>query len=113
MAFPSVPPTVSVRLIRNPGDKEAPPLQDEMLVTENMAVRRGTIVLNGYYYEPVALNVKTNLSIREHVKDGDKIYVNSEKFNVSSLYFLRNRQIIITRTTMTDQLNLERYEQPS
>ncbi len=49
-----MPSQISVKCVRGAGDRESPPISDQMLTTENMAVKRGKRYLDdpsmgGYY----------------------------------------------------------------
>jgi len=112
MAVVLNPATVRVRIIRRPGDKEAAPVQDEMLVSEHMALMRGYLELNKLYYNALKLNVTCVTMLDNKVKDGDIVLAISEKFNVSAKYILRSRAITITPTSASENIVLERYSRP-
>lgn len=106
------PATVRLRVIRRPGDKEASPIQDEMLVNESMALMRGYLELNKLYYKPLRLTIACVTMLDNKVKDGDIILVKSEKFNVSAKYIIKSRNITITPSTAEESISIERFSAP-
>jgi len=112
MALTDGPSTVIVRLIRRPGDKEAPVLQDEMLASNAMAIKKGTLELNKLFYKVKALSVSCIKALNENITDGEVILIDSERFDVRGLYILKGREITITPTSMIETITAERYEKP-
>jgi hypothetical protein len=65
---------IAVKCLRGDGDREAPEIQDELIVSERLAVLRGMAFLDQAYYHRTARRIRTPYS---DVRDGQIVRISA------------------------------------
>jgi len=104
---------ISVTCVRGAGDKEASPISDEMLISDEMAIRRGTYEMNKQWYlvksQMINAPYKTNDSGAE-LKDDDIIEISDVLSGISGNRVIRKISLSGTPSRVDMQISIAKHE---
>ena len=104
---------ISVTCIRGAGDKEMDPISDELLISDEMAIRRGAYEINKQWYlnkvHTINTPYKTNDSGAE-LKDDDIIEISDVLSGISGSRTVRKITISGTPSSVNMQITMVKHE---
>lgn len=93
---------------RGAGDKEAQPIEDERIVTEQMAIRRGANFINESYYRVLGRSLR--VPHREGINDRKIAEVSENKIPIVGNNRIRSVTINLTPKGIWNDLEIAGYE---
>ena len=100
---------IQVIIRRGIGDKEAPTIQDDRIVSEQMAIRRGANYLNSVWYMVENRNIRA--PHRQGINDGRIAKVIEGHVPISENVYIKGVKIDISENGIMNDLNIESYEE--
>jgi len=102
--------TIVLNVIIGDGNRPAPPIQDELITEEYMAVLRGQAFLDDNYYQKIKHSVKLPYV---DIEDGQVVSLADDYYNLYGNYLVKQSDISITLEEDTLKiwlsLNIEKY----
>jgi hypothetical protein len=105
---------IEVKCYRGSGDKEMDSIEDPLIISDAMAVIRGTYEIDNQYFfvHEQSIEVphkKTDNS--EALMDGDLIDISDKNFGVSGNRLVKKISIIITPDNIFNRIDLVKFEE--
>jgi len=104
---------ISVTCVRGAGDKEASPISDGMIISDEMAVRRGTYEINKQWYlvknQTISVPYKTNGSNGE-LKTDDIIEISDVLNGISGSKVIRRISLLGTPSKVNMSISIAKHE---
>jgi len=104
---------ISVTCVRGAGDKEASPISDEMIISDEMAIRRGTYEINKQWYlekiQTISTPYKTNGSGGE-LKNDDIIEISDVLNGISGSKVIRKISLSGTPSKVNMSITIAKHE---
>ena len=100
---------IQIIVKRGLGDKEAPTIQDDRIVSEQMAIRRGANYLNSVWYVVEKRGIK--VPHREQINDGKIANINESHIPILEDVYIKSVKISITNEGIMNELSVESYQE--
>ncbi len=105
---------ISIICVRGARDKEANPISDEMLISDDMAIRRGTYEIDKQWYivknQTINTPYKTNGSGAE-LKDDDIIEISDVFSGITGNRIIHKITLSGTPSKVDMQISMAKYEE--
>lgn len=100
---------IQIVIRRGLGDKEAPTIQDDRVVHEQMAIRRGANFLNGQWYHIKSRTLR--VPHRASINDDKIASIEEGNIPISGKQYISSVRIVGTPKGLDNELTVEEYQE--